>query len=142
MNKVAALQKIITRAQETNTPILAISPSPTEEVEKFAHFHEGEIFYARLGENIGFEQCGKGEQFLRPILVIRKFNQRVFWGVPLTKTQKLNKFYYPVIIKNVNSMAVLSQLKLVDGKRLVRKVGGVDTETLDLIKEGLIKLLK
>jgi len=114
----------------------------TEEVQRLAHFHEGEIFYARIGENVGFEQCGKGTEFLRPILVVKKFNQRVFWGTPLSNTKKQGKFYYPVKFKQKSSVVVLSQLKLVDSKRLVRKIGGIRKIELNIIKNRLGSFLK
>ena len=49
--------------------------------------------------NIGYEQDGSGNDFIRPVVIIRKFNNEIFWGVPLTKTRKKikkqsEKFYY------------------------------------------------
>ena len=38
--------------------------------------------------NIGYEQDGSGNDFIRPVVIIRKFNNEIFWGVPLTKTRK------------------------------------------------------
>jgi len=40
-------------------------------------FREGEVWFAALGANIGFEQDGRGEQYLRPVVVIRKFNKEM-----------------------------------------------------------------
>lgn len=57
-------------------------------------FHEREVWFAYLGANIGFEQDGQGGQFLRPLVILRKFNNQIFWGVPLTKTQKQGKYYF------------------------------------------------
>ena len=51
-------------------------------------FHEREIWFCHLGANIGFEEDGKGENFGRPVVVFRKFNNEVFWGVPLTTRTK------------------------------------------------------
>lgn len=41
-------------------------------------FSEGEVFWCSLGENIGDEECGKGSEFTRPVLVLRKFNKHIF----------------------------------------------------------------
>ncbi len=57
-------------------------------------FHEAEIWFCYLGQNIGFEQDGKGKDFLRPVVVIRKFNKMVFWGVPLTSKVKEGIYYH------------------------------------------------
>jgi mRNA interferase MazF len=32
-------------------------------------FSEGQVWWCRLGANVGDEQDGKGESFLRPVLV-------------------------------------------------------------------------
>ena len=37
------------------------------------YFNNREIWFLNLGENIGFEQNGKGDEFLRPVLV-RQFD--------------------------------------------------------------------
>lgn len=56
-------------------------------------FHEREIWFIKIGENIGFEQNGKGREFLRPIIVYKKFSKNVFLGIPLTRADKKGKFY-------------------------------------------------
>lgn len=90
-------------------------------------FHEAEILFCFLGENVGFEQDGRGQEFLRPVVVLRKFNNEVFWAVPLTKTEKKNHPYYYVFSfkQNETSSAILSQLRLIDGKRLKYKIGNI-----------------
>ena len=65
-----------------------------------AYFHESEVWFCHLGENIGYEQDGRGISFLRPIIILKKFNNQIFWAVPLTKTTKKNKYYYAFCFKN------------------------------------------
>ena len=62
-------------------------------------FHEREVWWCSLGYNVGFEQDGKGYNFARPIIIFKKFNNEVFWAVPLTRaTKKISKkserYYY------------------------------------------------
>jgi mRNA interferase MazF len=45
-------------------------------------FKEREIFWLRLGQNIGNEEFGKGNEFQRPVLVIKKLTKNIFIGVP------------------------------------------------------------
>lgn len=110
-------------------------------------FHEREVWFCHLGENIGFEQDGGDEQFLRPVVVIRKFNNEVLWAIPLTRTQKNLPFYFAFSIQSdtgVNvekSTAVLSQIRLIDAKRLRRMVGYISAEDFVRLKEKLIALL-
>lgn len=56
-------------------------------------FHEREIWFIKIGENIGFEQNGKGDKFLRPVIIYKKFSKFVFLGIPLTRVNKDGKFY-------------------------------------------------
>ncbi|OGG53045.1 hypothetical protein A3H16_03180 [Candidatus Kaiserbacteria bacterium RIFCSPLOWO2_12_FULL_53_8] len=83
-------------------------------------FHEREIWWCSLGVNIGFEQDGTNELFERPILIIRKFNRDVLWALPLTRSDKRNRFYVPITVGDANSAVILSQLRLISSKRLQR----------------------
>jgi len=110
-------------------------------------FHEREVWYCHLGENIGFEQDGQGDQFLRPVVILRKFNNEIFWGVPLTRNRKTLPFYFSFIIQseidqnNEKSTAILSQIRLVDSKRLRRMIGYIREEDFKILKKKLKALL-
>ncbi|HEY5714738.1 MAG TPA: type II toxin-antitoxin system PemK/MazF family toxin [Candidatus Gracilibacteria bacterium] len=111
------------------------------EAQKHPHFKEGELFFARIGENVGFEACGKGDQFLRPVLVFRKFNQRTFWAIPMSTTIREGDFFVnDYFIRNTKSSILLSQIKLLDAKRLIRKIGAIPRKRLLEIGEKLKKL--
>ena len=92
-------------------------------------FNEREIFYAKLGTNIGFEQDGKNDNFLRPVLILRKFNTNIASIIPLTTVEKKNIFHFDCSFnKNKKSFAILSQIRLIDSKRLMNKIGKLETE--------------
>lgn len=111
--------------------------------ERRVFFHEREIWFGHLGTNVGFEQDGKGENFGRPVVVFRKFNNEVFWGIPLTTRNKGGKFYVPIDLGDgIHRMAILSQLRLLDAKRLYQKIGVISTETDELLEESVIKLCR
>jgi len=110
-------------------------------------FHEREVWYCHLGENIGFEQDGQGGLFLRPVIIIRKFNNEIFWGIPLTRNQKNLPFYFNFYIQFGNSSvdeqstAILSQIKLIDGKRLRRIIGYISERDFKQLKKKFKALL-
>ena len=113
-----------------------------DKIEARPFFHERQIWYCYLGLNIGFEQDGSGPDFLRPILIIRKFNNEIFWGVPLTMTPKKTKYYFPFIFdKNTNSVAILSQIRLIDARRLGYKIGEISEEDFQRLKDKIKALL-
>jgi mRNA interferase MazF len=111
--------------------------------EQFAHVHEREVWFCALGVNIGFEQDGSGKEFLRPVVILKKFNNSIFLGIPLTKTNKSSKFYFPFsFIQGQQSVAILSQIRLLDAKRLRYKRGVMEQSEFFEMKKHLIDLLK
>ncbi len=105
-------------------------------------FHEREIWFVNIGENVGFEQNGKGDEFLRPVIVYKKFSKNIFLGIPLTTTEKKSKFYVNFKFKDKNSTAILSQIKLFDVKRLKYKTGRMSQGDFKKVKIKLIELLQ
>lgn len=104
-------------------------------------FHEREVWFARVGVNIGFEQDG-GRDFGRPVLVLKKFNNEVFWGLPLSTKNKENRFYIPVDLRDSTARSiVLSQLRLFDAKRLYQKLGVLDTTAFTQVQERVIECI-
>ena len=104
-------------------------------------FHEREVWFSSLGFNLGYEQDGKGAKFLRPVIVLKKFNQDIFWGIPMTGTIKPYPYYYELSVNGNKVSAVVSQLRLIDRKRLFRKVGMISEEDFERIKQRVIDLL-
>lgn len=103
-------------------------------------FDKGEIWFASIGKNIGDEQDGKNYQFERPILIIRKFNSAIYIGIPLTTKKKISRYYHQ--FEHIpGSWLILSQIRLLDSKRLLRKIGRVDHEELELIKRKIRKII-
>lgn len=124
--------------------------SDIEENGQEKKFREREIWWCSLGENIGFEQDGKNEKFERPVLVLRKFNKGMFFGLPLTSKRKEDKFHMGFTVKTKNkngefeeneSFAILSQLRLLSSKRIIRRIVRINENTFAKIEGGFIKLL-
>lgn len=112
----------------------------TEQIDRFPK--EGEIWMSTLGRNIGFEQNGIGDKFSRPVLIVKRFNNHMFWSVPLSTKQKAFNFYYNFTDPNDQKVsAILAQLKLLSVKRFKRKLYEVSSEELIRIKGRLTKFL-
>ncbi len=108
-------------------------------VEKF--FHEQEIWWCSVGVNVGYEIDGKNTNFERPILIFRKFNKGMFWGVPLTSKVKEGKFYFTFDFKDRKSTVILSQLRILSSKRLIRKMGNLNKEQFGEVEKMILKLI-
>lgn len=93
------------------------------EAKKNFYFKSREIWYASLGINIGFETDGKNEKFERPVLIIRVFSADVLWVLPLTSRDKQGQYYYRFDFGDKKSAVMLSQVRLISSRRLLRKIG-------------------
>lgn len=103
---------------------------------------EGEVWMSVVGKNIGYEQNGSGDNFSRPMLVVKKFNNHMFWCVPLSTKQKTLDFYFNFTdIHEQNVSVILAQMKLVSVRRLRRKLYEISPATFLEIKEKLQSFL-
>lgn len=92
--------------------------------------------------NVGYEQDGKGDDFLRPIVIVKKFGKDTFWGVPLTTKLKNERpyFFSFTFVEGTTSIAVLSQIRLIDARRLSYILGRINDEDFMKLKEKLKEL--
>lgn len=111
-----------------------------ERKEQRVYFQVRDIFFCSIGENVGYEQDGRGEEFLRPVVVIKKFNNEVFFGVPLTHTDKNGKYYFSFNLNDRTSVAILSQVRLFDAKRMKYKIGMIALDDFNALKEKIRRL--
>ncbi|MFH1129336.1 MAG: type II toxin-antitoxin system PemK/MazF family toxin [Patescibacteria group bacterium] len=106
-------------------------------------FHEREIWWCSLGLNVGFEEDGKNKNFERPILIIKKFNRNVLWILPLTRSQRTGDYYYRITQGDEDdSVVILSQLRLISSKRLLRKMRMLEKVEFDDILNKIGGFLK
>ena len=96
---------------------------------------EREVWFCSVGLNVGSEQDGKNEAFERPVLVIKKITSNTFIGVPLTSNKKKGSWYIP--LDSTDSSAIITQIKLLDTKRLTRKIKSIPMNEFMLVKEAI-----
>jgi len=106
-----------------------------------------DIFWAKIGLNIGNEEYGKGKDFVRPLIIIRQLTHDLFIGVPTTTSTKENNDYFHNIKyidkthQDIHSSAMILQQKVYSKKRLLSKIGTVDSENFNIIIAKLKKLI-
>ncbi len=86
-----------------------------KDLKEIPFYHEREIYWVYLGQNIGTEIYGKGKDHMRPVLVLKKFRNS-FLGVPLTSSEKPidNPFFYLLGefgLERKKSWACLAQIR-------------------------------
>lgn len=105
-------------------------------------FKEREVWWCSIGVNIGHEIDGKTPgKYNRPVLILKKFNQNLFWGVPLTTQVKINRYYIPIDFKGKNQCAMITHLRLYDSKRITHMVGNLPEPDFEKIKQAVKNLL-
>ncbi len=88
------------------------------------NFKEREVWFSFVGVNVRFEEDGKGEDFMRPVVIVKKFSKEMFLGIPCTTIEKDNPFYvYIGNFKGNKNFAILSQIRLYSASRLAYKIG-------------------
>ena len=89
-------------------------------------FKERDIWWCSIGVNVGFEEDGKNDNFVRPVLVVKKFNREIFLGVQMSSKLKDNKYYVPVKVKGASVSVMISQIRVLSSKRVTYKLAELD----------------
>lgn len=101
-------------------------------------YHAREIWWCAVGVNIGNEIDGTGEHHDRPVLVLRPFNAETFFGVALIGHPRTGRYYFSLgKVDDREAVANLSQARLFDTKRLIRKIGTIDEDTFHELAKTL-----
>ncbi len=104
----------------------------------YKRYHARDIWWCTLGINIGFEQDGTGKEYQRPVVILKGFSKQVCLIIPLTTSQKSNPYHIHLgIVDGKDASAIISQLRLIDTKRLVNKIGVVDKPLFETIKKAV-----
>jgi hypothetical protein len=110
--------------------------------ELTGHFRAREVWFCSIGINVGREQDGQNVLFERPVLILKTFTPELFWGVSLsTKIKPTNPYYLSFRHGGEEFSAIISQLRLYDTKRLIRKLYTLEPTTFKEIQLRLIQEL-
>lgn len=105
------------------------------------YFKQGDIWWCSIGMNLGEEIFGKGEKFTRPILIFKKFTSNSFLGLPLTTQEKSGTWYTKITLNKNNRWVILNQARILDKKRLTKKISALDDKDFGKVKKDFIKLM-
>ena len=112
-----------------------------EELQPF--FREGEIRWAAIGQNIGTEIFGKGTTFSRHVLILRKVYGHSCLAIPLTSQKKEGSYYHQFTDhKGKTYYALLTQIRYVDGRRILGKMSFVEPEIFTEVQEAFFAMIK
>lgn len=104
--------------------------------------HRRELWWCALGTNVGFEQDGAGDEYRRPILVLKSLSKQTFLAIPLTTATKEHPMRPAIgLVEDKEARALLSQMRVIDTRRLVRKIGYLEQEIFYRIRKAAKDLL-
>ncbi len=112
-----------------------------DEKQNLPYFKEGEIWWCAVGLNIGREMYGKGNNFRRPILIMKKLSLDSCIGIPMTTVSRMGSWFYPLVIFNKTQYAVMNQIRLFSAKRLQTKLTQISKEEFWKLKKSVASLL-
>ncbi|MBU1102109.1 type II toxin-antitoxin system PemK/MazF family toxin [Patescibacteria group bacterium] len=101
---------------------------------------EGDLWWCSASENIGTETSGKGVNFTRPVVVLKKFGRISFLGIPTTTHAREGSWYAAFKHQGIDEVAMLNQARVFSYKRLDRKMGTLDGEDFKNVKEAYARL--
>jgi mRNA interferase MazF len=105
------------------------------------YFRDGDIWWAHLGVNIGYEIDGKQVNFARPVIMLRKYNKYSFLALPLTTRDSSRPYKLPVgDVAGKQAFAVVSQLRNIDSRRLYQKIRWLPPEVLLGIRKETFRI--
>ena len=98
-------------------------------------YKEREIWWCFLGCNIGSEEDGKHEDFMRPVIIFRIFSNKLIWAIPLT-TQiwpKESRIHYTFILNQVTRAAKIHQMRPISPKRLDKRIDTISYDDFQIL---------
>ncbi len=110
------------------------------EIRQTPYVSERQVWWASLGENVGFEINGKSKLFTRPVIIFRKLSSGLYFVIPLTTQPQQGTWYVKFKIGNVEQFACLHQARSIDYRRLYSNLGWLDEEDFRKVEAGFKKL--
>jgi mRNA-degrading endonuclease toxin of MazEF toxin-antitoxin module len=104
--------------------------------------HTREIWWCSLGVNIGSEQDGSPEDYRRPVVILKSLGQETCLIIPLTTSTRSHRLRIPIgEVQGKEAVALMSQLRVIDTKRLVKKVGYLNKGTFEILRKAARDML-
>lgn len=101
------------------------------------YFYKREVWFCSIGHNVGYEEDGKGFEYSRPVIVIKRCGPNLFIGIPLTSVVKTEKYYYGIgQVGGKAAMAIISQIRMFSSKRLINKIDTVPWPVFTALKKA------
>lgn len=104
--------------------------------------NEREVWWCKLGVNIGSEENGSGYAYARPIVILRGLSMETCLVIPLTTSSDKHRLRpYAGVVGERKARAILSQMRVVDTRRFTSKIGYLDKDIFEEIRKAVKDML-
>ena len=101
-------------------------------------YHMRELWWCSLGVNIGSEQDGSGENYDRPVLILKGLSKQTCIILPITSSLEKHKMRIPIgKVQDKEASVIISQIRVIDTKRLIYKIRFLDKNIFNNITKTI-----
>ena len=105
-------------------------------------FRSADIWWCSIGLNVQEESCGKGVDYVRPVLVYVKLSCDIFIGIPLSTKEKQGSWFCSIESEGKKMCALLCQVRMFSASRLQRRLSTLGNTNFLQVKRKLEALLE
>lgn len=83
---------------------------------------------------------GKSNRFTRPVIIFRKLARNFYLVVPTTTKEKFGSWYAPFSHGEKLMRACLQQIRIIDYRRLIDRIGRIDEIDMQIVRSEFWRL--
>ena len=104
-------------------------------------FKEGEIWWCSLGMNIGEEVYGKGEDFRRPAVILKKLSRNSCIVMPTSTQKREGSWYHHLYVRDRERFVMMHQIRFISANRLSVRESALSRDEFSALKKSVAGLL-
>ena len=104
-------------------------------------FKEGEIWWCSLGVNVGEEVYGKGADFRRPVVILKKLTHNSCIILPTSTKKREGSWYHRLNTRNKDRFALMHQIRFISANRLYVRESTLSRDEFAALKKSVAILL-
>lgn len=104
-------------------------------------FKEGEIWWCSLGLNVGEEVYGKGRDFRRPVIILKKLSRNSCVVMPTSTQKREGSWYHYLRVQDKERWVLMNQTRFISANRLSVRESALSRDEFSALKKSVAGLL-
>jgi len=104
-------------------------------------FKEGEIWWCSIGMNVGQEVYGKGKNFSRPVIILKKLSHNFCIILPITTKGSRGMGLHALYTNKKERWIMMNQMRSISANRLYARESEMTEEDFIVLKKSVAQLL-